>query len=303
MTNRRRANRKGRRFAAPAFARRVLASLSAIVVAGPAIAAPLPSVASLNVCTDQLVMLLAAPGQIASLSYLADDPSLSFLHEKATGYPKNHGRAEEVFLTHPDVVVTGTYDRHDTSGLLRHLGFDVQEFAFDQTLASVPVDIRRMGEILHRQDKAEAIAKEFENGLAALESTVCGPSPTVLALEQNGVALAKGTLADSVMKAAGLSNIASDLGYTGMVPFPMEEVVETHPDIVVLRRSMANAPSLADQVEQHPALRALKDSRIGPFVPAGSWSCTGPFVLEAVKALRRLRDEISPCGAPAQADG
>ncbi len=184
---------------------------------------------------------------------------------------------------------------HGTGALLAHLGFDVEQFSFVQTVESIPGEIRRMGAILGRADKAEAVAGQFETELKSAQDAVCGRSPTAIAYDQNGVALGGGTLADSVMRAAGLENVAAELGYTGMAPFPLEALVKAHPDIVILRHPVADAPALADQIERHPALRALSDSRIGAFVPAGAWACGGPFVIDAVHALERLRQELSPC--------
>ena len=279
-------------------------ALSAMLcLALPANAADLPRVMSLNVCTDQLAMTLAAPGQIVSISDLASDPGLSFMYAEAAAYPKNRGLAEEVFLARPDVVVTGTYTLHNTTDLLKHLGFHVEEFAYAQTLDTIPGEIRRMGRILHREAKAEAVATNFETSLNAIKASVCGPAPTAIAYGQNGISQGAGTLADSVMRAAGLRNLAAELGYAGMTPFPLELLIEHKPDIVILPEQLSTAPSLADLTLKDPALRALKGTRFGHFVPEGAWSCGGPFVLEAVKALAKVRQQVSPCpssGAPTQ---
>jgi iron complex transport system substrate-binding protein len=85
------------------------ASLATSTLAAP------QRVMSLNVCTDQLAMQLAAPGQLVSVSFLASDPDMSAMAEEAKQYPKNRGMAEEVFLRHPDLVVTGTYSLHNTT--------------------------------------------------------------------------------------------------------------------------------------------------------------------------------------------
>ncbi len=45
-----------------------------VVWAGSVWAGPPERVVSVNLCTDQLAMLLAAPGQLISVSHLASDP-------------------------------------------------------------------------------------------------------------------------------------------------------------------------------------------------------------------------------------
>ena len=251
-----------------------------------------PLVMSLNVCTDQLVLALAAPERIVSLSVLADDPEFSFLHAEARAFPKNSGVAEEVFIARPDVVVTGTHSLHNTTQLLRHLGMRVEEFGHTQTLDTIASDIRRMGAILGRQALAEAMASAFESELSALALPAEAPRPTAVIFGQNGVATGAGTLADSVLVAAGFRNLAAERGFSGMAPYPLELLITDRPDVVLLSARMEDAPALADQVTRHPAIAASGAVAATGVVPRGSWGCGGPFTLEAVRALRVLRDDF-----------
>ena len=82
-------------------------------------------IVSLNLCTDQLLMLLADPDQIASLSKIVDDPNVSFLAEKSAEFKKNRGDAEEIFMNSPDLVVAGVYTEKATVQILQLLGVRV----------------------------------------------------------------------------------------------------------------------------------------------------------------------------------
>lgn len=274
--------------------RAALAGLAGLTLAAePAFAQS--RVMSLNVCTDQLVMLLAEPGQILSVSALAGEPGLSFLHERANALPRNGGLAEEVLLAKPDLVVTGTFSLHNTTSLLRSLGFRIEEFEFAQTLATIPGEIRRMGRLLGDPQSGEREAAAFEAAVSMAGAGICGENPTAIAWEQNGIALGSGTLADSVMQAAGFRNLAAELGYQGMTPFPLELVVSRKPDIILLPQDKPGSPSLADLSARHPALAAANAVNRGSVIPAGSWSCGGPGVIAALKALAKLRADMRPC--------
>lgn len=270
-----------------------LTFLAGALLSAPVSAAP-ERVMSLNLCTDQLAMTLAEPEQLISVSFLAREPDLSMLHEKAQDFPVNRGLAGEVFLEKPDLVVTGTYSLHNTTALLKRLGFRVEEFSFVQTLDTIPGEIRRMGALLGQEARAEKLADDFSQELDAIAKSQCDMRPTMIAYDQNGVALGSGTLADSVMQAAGFANLAADLGLVGVAPFPLEQVIAARPDVIVTSAS-EGAPTLGEHVPRHPAIAALPDTRIGAFVPAGAWSCGSPAVIEAVRALASLRAEIAPC--------
>lgn len=277
---------------------RCLATALAASLAGSAPATAEPArVMSLNVCTDQLAMLLAAPGQLVSVSELASDPGLSFHVDLASAYPHNRGLAEEVLVAKPDIVVTGAYSLHNTTPLLRRLGYRIEEFQYAQTLDTIPAEIRRMGAILGAGPKAEDLAQSFATDLARIEAGRCGADPTAIAYDQNGIAMGQGSLVDSAMRAAGLRNLAADLGYAGMAPFPLELLVETRPDIIVLPEPLADTPALADLIAAHPAIRALGEGTLRIHLPRGSASCGGPFVIEAVKALAQARRRVVSCQA------
>lgn len=276
---------------------RLTAFCLACLLAGHASAGPAPRVMSLNVCTDQLVLALADPEQVVSLSELARDPKLSFLHEPASRHQTNRGLAEEVLSARPDVVVTGVYSLHNTTALLRSLGIRVEEFDYAQTIDSIPGDIRRMGAILGQAQRAEQAAVSFERELAELTSGWRGERPRAVVYGQNGVVLASGTLMDSALAAAGFRNAASEAGATGMTPWSLETLIGVRPDVVFVNRPYADAPSLADLSPLHPAIPALGIPVIAGAAPEGSVACGGPFTIEAVRALVRLRGTIAAAGA------
>jgi len=254
----------------------------------------LPKVMSLNLCTDQLAMALADPAQLMSVSFLARDRTISPMWREAQNFPVNHGIAEEVFLEQPDLVVTGTFSQHNTTFLLRRVGLPVEEFDFAMTLETIPGEIRRMGALLHQQEKAEKLASDFAASLDAIEKQQCEPKPTILAFEQNGISPGKETLADSVFRAAGFRNLAAEAGLVGAAPFPLELVVAQEPDVIVVQASEDEAPTLGAYVLRHPAMKHL-NSRIDAFLPPGSWACNGPLIIDAVKALAELRQKVAPC--------
>src|ERR1700674_5038558 len=86
------------------FAVAVLAMLVGAWIA-PALAAGLPRIASMNVCTDQLLIPLADPEQILGLSRFSRDAWQSFAADDARRYPILSGGAEDILVLRPDIVV------------------------------------------------------------------------------------------------------------------------------------------------------------------------------------------------------
>lgn len=248
-------------------------------------AEPPRRVVSMNVCTDQLAMLIAGPGQIFSVSYLAGDPSSSVLASRAQRYRVNHGLAEEVFLMQPDLVIAGTYTTRATVGLLRRLGIRVEEFAPESSFDDLRANIRRMGEILGRRQRAAELVAELDRGLAGLAGGG-RPDLVVATYYANSYTSGQGTLVDAVIKAAGLTNLAGELGLAGTARLPLELLILARPDLIVDGATRYDTPALAQENFAHPAYVALSEQAVHAGIEAKYTICGAPFTLEAARILQ-----------------
>ncbi|MGO4831245.1 ABC transporter substrate-binding protein [Rhizobiaceae sp. 2RAB30] len=266
---------------------------AAFFAVSPAVAGEAPKrVVSMNVCTDQLAMLVAGEGQLHSVSYLAGDPSTSVLAGQAGRYKVNHGLAEEIFLMHPDLVIAGTYTTRTTVDLLRRLGIRVEEFAPESTIDDIRTSLQRMGELLGRPERAAELVAELDHGLAEL-ATNGPPERTVALYYANSYTSGGGTLVDAMVDAAGLVNLADRLGIVGTAELPLELLVLAAPDMVVDGESRYATPALAQEIFMHPAFKALLAKARPVVVPSPYTICGAPFTLEAARILQDAARESS----------
>lgn len=261
-------------------------ALAGIAAALPASASDAPArVVSMNVCTDQLAMLLAAPGQLLSVSHVATDPGSSALVAEAGRYRLNHGLAEEIFLMEPDLVVTGSFTTMATASMLRRLGFRVEEFAPETSFDDVRENILRMGALLGRQERAQEMAAALDEGLRDLKEAAI-PGMTAATYASNSYTTGQGSLSEAVIEAAGLENLGSRLGIQGSGRLPLEMLVLSMPEIVTSDTPVYDAPALAQENFVHPAYRAVLARTKTAAVPAADWICGGPFNLAAAAILQ-----------------
>jgi iron complex transport system substrate-binding protein len=269
----------------------VLLAFAALVIAGPAGAEQAPRrVVSINVCTDQLAMLIAGQGQLHSVSMLARDVNSSAMTEQASAYAVNHAQAEEIFLMKPDLVLAGTYSSRATVGLLRTLGVQVEEFAPASSFEDIRGDILRTGDLLHRRERAEELVTELDAGLAALAAAPASGRSIAL-YEANSYTTGAGTLANEIIRAAGLVNVAEEMGIFGSGRVPLEMLITARPDMVASSFRDYGAPALAQENFMHPAFRALEARSQAVAVPVPNMICGAPFTLEAAFVLQRAATE------------
>lgn len=269
-----------------------LAAAALIAVLPVAASAEAPRrVVSMNVCTDQLAILLAGEGQLISVSFLAADPATSAMVEEAANYPLNHGLAEEIFLLKPDLVLAGAYGASASVAMLQRLGFRVETFDPESSFDDILANIRRVGRLLGQEERAEALASEMEAELAALNA-LPKLSERVAVYSANSYTSGAGSLSDAVIEAAGLVNMSAELGIIGVAPLPLETLVMQQPDIILRGDSAYATPALAQQNFGHPAYRTSVPPEREVSIPDASWICGGPFTLEAVRALRAAADRL-----------
>lgn len=262
---------------------------AALIVAAPAEAAP-RRVVSMNVCTDQLAMLIAGEGQLHSVSVLASDPNSSTMTGEAKAYAVNHALAEEIFLMKPDLVLAGTFSSRATVGLLRTLGVTVEEFAPARSFDDIRGNVLRVGALLDRQERADELVAELDAGLAALAATPA-TGRSIALYDANSYTTGKGTLANEIFRAAGLVNVAEAMGITGSGRVPLELLITTRPDIVASSFRDYGAPALAQENFVHPAFAALEAASQTVATPVPNMICGAPFTLEAAFVLQRAAEQ------------
>ena len=252
---------------------------------------PPKRIVSLNLCTDQLVMMLVGPERIAAVSHTALDPKLSVLADTAAGLPTIYGQAEEVYLLKPDLVVSGSFHLSASVDILRRLGVTVEEFPAANSFADIRVNVRRMGRLLGASEKAEALIAALDEKLNQI-SKERGQRAAIAALYYaNSYTSGMDTLASEVVELAGFINLASKLGLSGTGELPLEVLVMERPDLVVTGASYS-APALAQEIFSHPALTYLERSTGRAGVEEKFWICGTPFTVEAVEALVAARGQL-----------
>lgn len=247
-------------------------------------------VVSLNLCTDQLAMMLSAPGQLAAVSAIARDPRMSAMVEQARAHPVVHGGAEEVYLMRPDLVLAGTHTTRHTISMLQRLGVRVEEFAPATTFDDVRDNIRRLGGLLGREKAAERMLKAFDARLARLRAET-GRRPRAALYYANSYSAGARTLAGRILAVAGFANVAGEAGLNTGGTLPLEQLIMLAPELVVTGTRYPGA-SRAEAVLDHPALRAFRDGRATTPLADADWVCGTPHLLEAVAELRAAREAL-----------
>ncbi|WP_289040985.1 ABC transporter substrate-binding protein [uncultured Aliiroseovarius sp.] len=262
---------------------------------------PPKRVVSINLCTDQLAMMLADPGQLVSVSVLAREPESSAMVEEAQGFPINYARAEEIFMLKPDLVVAGAFSSQATVQMLRKLGLAVEVFEPALSLDDVSAAMTRMGAALHQDARAAHQVAQFEARLAALREQVT-TRPRAAIYYANGYSVGDQSLSGQILATAGFDNIAREAGIPMAGNIPLEVLALLDPDVVITGQRYP-AASRSEEILDHPVVRQLQDARLRGTIADRDWICGTPHVLRAVEGLIGLRHDYDALGPAAEGAG
>ena len=265
-------------------------AVAALAMAGgvsfaPALAAGLPRIVSMNVCTDQLLLSLADPGQILGLSRYSRDAWQSFAADDARRFPILSGGAEDVLVLKPDVVVASLFDKRSTRELLKEKGLRLAEFAVPRNLDEVKVQIREMGDITGHGDRAAAEIARLDAAMARARHAVMERQYRVLPLSRRGFVSGSDSLVSSLLTEAGLFNAAGELGVGSGGFASLEAIVQARPDFLLLSESGDRAEDDGRAFLLHPALERFYPAEKRIVIPERLTVCGGVMLAEALDVL------------------
>lgn len=269
-------------------------ALAGGAVAQEAATQPPPQrIVSINVCADQLLLALADPSQIASLSNRATDPELSYLAGRAAEFPHAAFNAESVVRLQPDLILAGRLTRLATREMLGRLGYEVVLLNSIRSVDAGIEQIREIAALVGHPERGEALVADIEAALAEAAALPPPGGETVAAYQRRGYLVGTSSLITDLLARIGLANAAD--GFTAATGgyVRLEEIVAGAPDYLVVAALDTTPGDQGMALLAHPALERLYPLERRIVLPDRLTSCAGPALPEAIRHLvaeaRRIR--------------
>jgi iron complex transport system substrate-binding protein len=253
------------------------------------------TVVSMNLCTDQLLVALADPSQIAALSRFSRYADMSFVASHASRWPVLKSGAEQILEMAPDLVLAGAFSGGATRRFLQSKGVRVETFVPPRNLAEARAEIERAARLLGRESQGRRLLSEIDAAIGSASNSVrpetsptaVHPRPRTFALERRGFVSGRQTLLSDLMQRTGLDNAALELSVTSIARVSIESIVKAQPDALIVE---SLGPASTDQGAaflRHPALSSLVPSSRHIAVPAAELTCAGPALPGLISRLAR----------------
>ncbi len=262
------------------FALAISAAAAAAAGIGASSEAPRPPlrVASLNLCTDELLLLLADPEQIVSVTHLAQQEAETPLWREAQRHARNDGSLMSTVRHRPDLVLTMGGGARDRVRIAERLGIRTLDLPFAQSLDDIAASIRQVAAALGHEERGEALVAR----IAALRRTAPPGAVDTIWLGGGGRTVASAGLEAQWMRLAGFAQrpLQGDR-------VSLEELAARPPAVLLRSDYRAGQYSNAQRWLTHPLAGAAGRARtIG--TDGRRWTCLGPPMIEEIERLRRI---------------
>ena len=249
---------------------------SSLLLAQPVEAAPRRAV-SLNLCTDELLLLLADPRQIASVTHLSQRPEETPLWQEARRYRRNDGTLMSVAGLKPDLVLTMGGGARDRLRIAERLGMKTLDLPFPQRLSDIKAALIQVGDALGRG----AAGRRLAAAIGTLEVAAPKRQTDTIWLGGGGRTVASNGLAADWMKLAGLRQrtVAGDR-------VSLEQLLTDPPHLLLRSDYRSGQYSSGQKWLSHPLAARVRGSR-QLATDGRRWTCMGPLMISEIRRLRR----------------
>ncbi|GAA4016958.1 ABC transporter substrate-binding protein [Sphingomonas swuensis] len=232
--------------------------------------------ASLNLCTDELLLALGAPAQIVSVSHLSQSPDESPLWRLARRVPANDGSLEQVIGRRPTLVLSMGGSGRARSAIAAKLGIRVLDLPYASTPEEVIGQARQVAAALGRPERAQPYAA----ALARLRSSA-GPLQDGAFLGQGGLSTSPDGLTARWLALAGMRQVALPGNRLTL------ERIATKPPKWLIRSDYREKQASRGQAWlKHPLVRRLEPRTIR--TDGRVWTCGGLPALAEAAQLRSV---------------
>jgi len=268
--------------------RRSLLFLSLLLSLALPLAAARPQrVVSQSVGTDELLLAMADPGQIAALSHISHDVEFSPVAEAAKRFPAiKDSDAESVLRFRPDLVLAASYTRPETLALLRRAGVRLVVLDRFETLEDVYASLRYLGRELGQEGRAEAVISQSRARVNALAEKLRGVRPVrVLSAGLYPFTSGAGTTFQDLCDHAGALNVAAEAGIKGHAPTPSEQLLVWNVEVLIAAGDDQTRARLGE-LPHYRVLPAFKAGRV-VVLPGRMMSSVSHHRIATYEALAR----------------
>ena len=239
-------------------------------------------IASLNLCTDELLLSLADSDQIISLTWLSREESLSAFFEPARPYHQNNGRASDVIPLGPDLVFLSEFSPANTLDLLETVGIKSVVIPEPRTTTQLLENIRAMSSAIDQGKKGEELISFFSSRLKSIAEDKSRQKISALMLSPGVASFGSSSVKIEILKLLNIRVLNQGKPSLANRYLSIEELTRSSPDVVIIDKYSSDYPSLSEEILRHPSIQSSLNTIE---VEAKDWLCSTHNLLDTIEHI------------------
>lgn len=274
----------------------ILAGFFAVFSAAQAAPLRPARVVSINLCSDIIAAELAAPDTLKSVFRLGRDPADSPVAELVSDIPPNDGRIEDILPFAPDLVLAHEWTSPFTLDLLRQMDIPVATVKDARNFEDIRENIRTVASALGREEKGAELIARFDAEMEAAKRSGTR-APSAILYQDLGSAATPNSILGRILAHTGFRNVVREENAVGLAYPGIEDVIAYRPQLLALGIYRPDAPSQANALLEHPALRLYRARYADELrLRARDWTCSTRFVARTAARLAAMHDAMTESG-------
>ena len=239
-------------------------------------------IASLNLCTDELLLSLADPDQIISLTWLAREESLSAFFAPARQYHQNNGRASDVIPLNPDLVFLSEFSPANALGILENVGIKSVVVPEPLTTEQLLENIRVISSAIDQVKKGEKLISLFSSRLKSIAEDTSRQKTSALLLSPGIASFGSSAVKIEILKMLNIRVLNQEKPSLANRYLSIEELTRSSPDFVIIDKYSNDYPSVSEEILRHPLIESSLNTIE---VEAKDWLCSTHNLLDTIEHI------------------
>jgi len=238
-------------------------------------------VVSLNACTDELLLQLALPEQIAGVTRFNHSPQSNEVLNQNPHIVRLSSDIESIMKTNPSVVLAGPFSNPLLINQLEQLNISIVHLAVPVNWSELEKAVGQVSVLLKRIPTGEALQKKIRE-LSRFDGQTRWQGKRAVFWSAAGHVSGKNTFENTVLTTLGLINASDTEGYAFL---SVEKLIQLKPDVIIVTQNPELKNSWSHETLFHPALKKALPQIEYLHIPEEAVSCASEYTVEVVGKL------------------
>ncbi|HRK61069.1 MAG TPA: ABC transporter substrate-binding protein [Candidatus Omnitrophota bacterium] len=238
-------------------------------------------IVSLNACTDELLLQLALPEQVAGVTRFNHSPQSSEVLNQNPHISKLSSDVESIMKTNPSVVLAGPFSNPLLINQLKQLNIPIVHLAVPGNWSDLDKAVGQVSALLKRVPAGEVLQKKIRE-LSRFDGQTRWQGKRAVFWSAAGHVSGKNTFENTVLTTLGLINVSETEGYAFL---SVEKLIQLKPAVIIVTQNPELKNSWSHETLFHPALKKALPKIEYLHIPEEAVSCASEYTVEVVGKL------------------